>query len=136
MVCSTICHTISEIDATYNYLAEELNKIGIAYIHLVDHSSGGAPEVPLKIKKDIRARFKNTLILSGGYDLNRAEEDLSSQFADLVAFGKPFIINPDLVLRFSNQQPINTSLDPGTFYTPGEKGYTDYSAYQKETAVG
>jgi N-ethylmaleimide reductase len=124
-----------EIDATYSYLADELNKIGIAYIHLVDHSSGGAPEVPLKIKKDIRQRFKNTLILSGGYDLNRAEEDLSSGFADLVAFGKPFISNPDLVERFKNQEPLNAALDATTLYTPGEKGYTDYPVYSKETVT-
>ncbi len=87
----------ADIDATYAYLADELNKIGIGYIHLVDHSAGGAPEVPLKLKRDIRQRFRNTLILSGGYDLQRAEEDLSSGFANLVAFGTPFISNPDLV---------------------------------------
>jgi N-ethylmaleimide reductase len=115
-----------EVDATYTYLAEQLNKIGIAYIHLVDHSSQGAPEVPVKIKQMFRERFKNTLILSGGYSADRAEADLEAGAADLIAFGKPFISNPDLVERFKNGQAINDKLDFSTFYTPGEKGYTDY----------
>jgi N-ethylmaleimide reductase len=121
-----------EIDATYTYLAEELNKIGITYIHLVDHSSGGAPEVPLSIKKAIREKFRNTLILSGGYTLDRAEEDLSSGFADLVAFGKPFITNPDLVERLQRNFPINNKLDASTLYTADAKGYTDYPVFQDE----
>jgi N-ethylmaleimide reductase len=115
-----------EIDETYTYLAEELNKLGIAYLHIVDHSSMGAPEVPLEIKKIIRTRFKNMLILAGGYDLERAEEDVESGFADLIAFGRPFINNPDLVSRLKNGYPLSTDLKMDLFYTPGEKGYTDY----------
>jgi len=91
-----------EIDETYNYLSERLNKLGIAYIHLVDHSAMGAPIVPVEIKKTIRNNFNNTIILSGGYDMERAETDVQSGFADLVAFGRPFINNPDLVKRFKN----------------------------------
>lgn len=124
-----------EIDATYTYLAEELNKIGIAYIHLVDHSSGGAPIVPLSIKKAIRHAFKNTLILSGGYTLALAERDVASGFADLVAFGKPFISNPDLVERFRKNFPLNIKMDASTFYTPGSKGYTDYPVFEEETVA-
>lgn len=115
-----------ETDATYTLLAEELNKIGIAYIHLVDHSSQGAPEVPWKIKTAIRTAFKNTLILSGGYTKERAEKDIEAGAGDLIAFGKPFISNPDLVVRFMKGAALNTALDFSTFYTPGEKGYTDY----------
>ena len=121
-----------EIDATYTYLAEELNKIGITYIHVVDHSTGGAPEVPFAIKKAIRDKFKNTLILSGGYTLDRAEADVTSGFADLVAFGKPFISNPDLVERFHKNFPLNIKLDASTLYTPGAKGYTDYPLFEEE----
>jgi N-ethylmaleimide reductase len=119
-----------EIDETYTYLAEELNKMGIAYIHLVDHSAMGAPEVPLEIKKVIRTRFKNMLILSGGYDLERAEEDVESGFADLIAFGRQFINNPDLVIRLGNKYPLSKDLKADLFYTPGEKGYTDYPFYR------
>lgn len=120
------------IDETYTYLARELNKIGIAYIHLVDHSSGGAPEVPLSIKKAIREEFKNTLILSGGYTLATAERDVTSGFADLVAFGKPFISNPDLVERFRKNFPLNIKMDASTFYTSGSKGYIDYPVFEEE----
>jgi N-ethylmaleimide reductase len=122
----------AEIDETYIHLASELNKIGIAYIHLVDHSSGGAPEVPLSIKKAIREVFKNTLILSGGYTKSDAERDLTSGFADLVAFGKPFISNPDLVERFRKNFPLNIRMDASSFYTPGSKGYTDYPVFEEE----
>lgn len=121
-----------EIEATYTYLAEELNKVGVAYIHIVDHSSGGAPEVPLSIKQTIREKFQNTLILSGGYTHARAEEDLASGFADLVAFGKPFITNPDLVTRFQKNFPLNIKLDASTLYTPGAKGLTDYPVFEDE----
>lgn len=120
-----------EIDATYTYLTEELNTLGITYIHLVDHSAGGAPEVPLRIKQSVRGKFRNVLILSGGYDHKRAEEDLSLGVADLVAFGKPFINNPDLVERFQNNLPLNLILDASTFYTASAKGYTDYPVFEE-----
>lgn len=119
-----------EIDATYNYLAEHLNKIGIVYIHLVDHSAMGAPAVSPELKKQIRKSFKNSLILSGGYDLERAEADIESAAGDLIAFGRPFLNNPDLVARFKNGWPLAKELDFNLFYTPGEKGYTDYPAYK------
>jgi N-ethylmaleimide reductase len=119
-----------EIDATYKYLTEKLNKLGIAYIHLVDHSAMGAPPVPAELKKQIRAIFKNTLILSGGYDPERAEADLEKGLGDLVAFGRPFINNPDLVERVMNGLPLSKELHFDLFYTPGEKGYTDYPVYK------
>lgn len=119
-----------EIDETYTYLAEELNKLGIAYLHLVDHSAMGAPEVPLEIKKIIRTRFKNSLILSGGYDLERAEADIETGLADLIAFGRPFINNPDLVIRLENKLALSKELKMDLFYTPGEKGYTDYPSFK------
>jgi N-ethylmaleimide reductase len=123
--------TYPEIDETYMHLAEKLNDLGIVYIHLVDHSAMGAPEVPLKTKQAIRERFKNTLMLSGNYNKETAERDLESGFADLIAFGKPFINNPDLVQRMKNDWPLSANLDFSTFYTPGEKGYTDYPVYTK-----
>jgi N-ethylmaleimide reductase len=118
-----------EIDAAYSYLSEQLNKIGIAYIHVVDHTAMGAPEVPIDIKKKIRNNFKNTIILSGGYDKERAEADLQSGLGDLVAFGRPFINNPDLVARFKNNWPLSQDLKVDLFYMADEKGYTDYPTY-------
>ena len=115
-----------EIDATYEYLSEQLNKLGIAYIHIVDHSSMGAPTVPLEIKRQIRNIFKNTIILSGGYNKESAEADIQSGLGDLVAFGRPFINNPDIVERLKNNWPLSQELNMDLFYTADEKGYTDY----------
>ena len=115
-----------ELEDEYVYLAKELNKIGIAYIHLVDHSAMGAPEVPASIKQKIRDNFKNTIIRAGGYNLEKAESDLETGSANLIAIGRQFINNPDLVSRLQNNKPISIDLDMNTFYTPGEKGYTDY----------
>ncbi|SEA28123.1 N-ethylmaleimide reductase [Flavobacterium gillisiae] len=118
-----------EIDDTYDYLSKELNKIGIAYIHLVDHSAMGAPPVPMEIKKTIRKNFRNALILCGGYNQESAEVAIASGLADLVAFGRPFINNPDLVERFKNDWPLSQNLNADLFYTADEKGYTDYPRY-------
>jgi N-ethylmaleimide reductase len=115
-----------EIEATYDYLSKELDKLGIAYIHLVDHSAMGAPAVPLDMKKEIGHNFNNTIILSGGYDLERAETDIESGLGDLVGFGRPFINNPDLVERLENNLPLSTDLKMDLFYSADEKGYTDY----------
>lgn len=112
-------------EADYTYLAGELNAIGLVYVHLVDHSSMGAPPVPQSMKATFRSVFKRTLILSGGYDAVRAESDLESGKCDLVAFGRPFLANPDLVARWKTGAALNTP-DVSTFYTPGAKGYTDY----------
>ena len=117
--------TDAKTDALYLRLIEELNNIGLVYIHVVDHSSMGAPEVSHELKAKIRANFKGKYILSGGYDAARANADLDAQKGDLVAFGRPFISNPDLVTKLKNGTAL-TAPDPGTFYTPGEKGYTDY----------
>jgi N-ethylmaleimide reductase len=67
------------------------------------------------------------LILSGGYDAARAEADLLAGKADLIAVGRPFLANPDLVERWRKDAPVNEP-DMSTFYTPGPKGYTDYPA--------
>lgn len=114
-----------EMDADYQFVAQGLQKSGIAYLHLVDHAAMGAPEVPLSLKHAMREAFRGTLILSGGYDLKRAEADLATGFADLVAFGRPFLANPDLVDRLRSGKPL-AQPDPSTFYTPGDKGYIDY----------
>ena len=116
-----------EMAADYTYLARALNETGLMYIHLVDHSALGAPRVPDDIKTLYRKTFKRTLILSGGYDAARAEADLKAGKADLIAVGRPFLANPDLVERWKEGAAENAP-DMATFYTPGPKGYTDYPA--------
>lgn len=115
------------MEADYTYLAHQLNARGLVYIHLVDHSPMGAPPVPASMKQTFRTVFKGKLILSGGYDAVRAESDLAAGKCDLIAVGRPFIANPDLVSRWKNGAAEN-ALDMSTFYTPGPKGYTDYPA--------
>ena len=116
-----------ELDETYALYSQRLSELGLAYLHVVDHSSMGAPVVPDTIKATMRKNFKQAYILSGGYDLARAEEDLKTGKGDLVAFGKPFISNPDLIARLKSGATL-AQPDFDTFYTPGEKGYTDYPA--------
>lgn len=115
----------ADMDALYLQLAEELSTRKLAYLHIVDHSSMGAPEVSADLKAGLRSRFKGTYILSGGYDAARAQADLDAGKGDLVAFGRPFISNPDLVEKLQSGNAL-TAPDFDTFYTPGEKGYTDY----------
>ena len=115
------------MEADYAWLAQQLNARGLVYIHLVDHSAMGAPPVPESIKATFRNVFKGALILSGGYDAARAESALAAGKCDLVAVGRPFLANPDLVTRWKTGTVLNAP-DPGTFYTPGAKGYTDYPA--------
>jgi len=118
-----------EINDTYIYLAEKLNNLGILYIHLVDHSAMGAPVVPREIKKAISEIFEHTIIFSGGFTFESAEKELENGLADLIAFGRPFINNPDLIDRFTNNWQLSKELDMNTFYSPGEKGYTDYPVH-------
>jgi len=115
------------MEADYAYLAGQLNAAGLVYIHLVDHSPMGAPPVPDSMKATFRRVFKRTLILSGGYDAARAESDLAAGKCDLIAVGRPFLANPDLVARWKSGTAENAP-DFSTFYTPGSKGYIDYPA--------
>lgn len=122
----------AQMDELYTTLAAELSSLGLVYIHVVDHSSMGAPTISPAVKHAIRTHFKGAYMLSGGYDGAKAEADLSSGQGELVAFGRPYIANPDLVERLKNGQPM-AQPDPNTFYTPGEKGYTDYPALPAST---
>jgi N-ethylmaleimide reductase len=114
-----------EMDALYTFLAQELQSLHLGYVHIVDHSAMGAPPVSADLKAKIRTTFKGVYILSGGYDLDRATVDLTEGRGDLVAFGRPFISNPNLVKKLKNRETLATP-DMNTFYTPGEQGYTDY----------
>jgi N-ethylmaleimide reductase len=113
------------VEEQYLALAQELGALKLAYLHLVDHSSMGAPEVPAAFKAKLRAAFGGTFIASGGLDRTSAERLLREGRADLVAFGRAWLANPDLIERMTAGLPLNAP-DPSTFYTPGAKGYTDY----------
>ena len=117
-----------EMEADYTYLAKQLNERGLAYVHLVDHTSMGAPPIPDSMRNTLRSQTNSALILSGGYDFKRAESDLAAGKGDLIAVGKALLANPDLKKRWETGAALNTP-DPSTFYNiPGPKGYTDYPA--------
>lgn len=106
-----------EIENTFKYLAEKLNEIGIVYIHLT--------HLEEETFHNFRTHFDNTLIYCGDLTAQSAENLLKKGKVDLTAFGKPFLANPDLVERFRKDAKLNKP-DPSTFYTSGNKGYTDY----------
>lgn len=114
-----------EVQETYTYLASELNKLGIAYIHISYN-----PAIPEELMTAIRENFKGTLILCNGLNAETAEEALNGNFADLVAFGRYYIANPDYDQRLYQGAPLN-ELDFNTFYTPGKEGFTDYPFLEK-----
>lgn len=115
----------ADVDAQYVALAGELSALGLLYMHVLDHSAMGAPAVPATIKSQLRATFKGPFILAGGFDRTSAEKALAAKEADLIAFGRPLLCNPDLVERMQANAALNAP-DMATFYTPGPKGYTDY----------
>lgn len=118
-------HPYPEIEETYRTLVPRLAAIGLVYLHLVDHSAMGAPEVPAALKEALRDAWPRTFIAAGGFDKASAESHVVEGRSDLVAFGRPFLANPDLVVRLQRELPLNPP-DFATFYTPGPKGYTDY----------
>jgi N-ethylmaleimide reductase len=119
-----------QMEETYDYLSKELNKLGVVYIHLLDHSAMGSTHLPKEVLENIRENFEGTLILCGNFDDKKANEALKSKTADLIAFGRPYLANPDLLERYKVGAKLNEP-DMDTFYTPGEKGYTDYPFMDK-----
>jgi N-ethylmaleimide reductase len=114
-----------QVEDVYETLAARASELGLAYLHLVDHSAVGAPPVPVALREKIRRAFTGTLILAGGYDRARAEADLAAGRGDLFAFARPFIANPRLVSRLREGLPL-AAPDMATFFTADEKGYIDY----------
>jgi N-ethylmaleimide reductase len=120
----------AETDETHLALVKALAVAGLQYVHVVDHSAMGAPPVSAALKLAMRAAWPRTFILAGGFGRESGNAAVGSGQADLVAFGRPFLANPDLVERLRAGQELNAA-DMATFYTPGPQGYTDYA-----TAVG
>ena len=114
-------------EAQYLALVREVSPMGLLYLHVLDHSAMGAPAVPAEYKRALRAAFDGPFMLAGGFDAASAEAALQAGDADLIAFGRPMLANPDLVERMRRGAALNTP-DMATFYTPGAAGYTDYPA--------
>jgi N-ethylmaleimide reductase len=116
----------SDPKGTFTRVAELLNRSPLAYLHLTEmgkDAPGGAG--PFFDPLELRAAWHGVLMTNAGYDRDKANAVLAAGRADLVAFGVPYIANPDLAERFRANAPLNTP-DPDTFYGGGEQGYTDY----------
>ncbi|SEN43810.1 N-ethylmaleimide reductase [Chitinophaga rupis] len=110
----------AEVHQTYVHLAAELNRLGIAYLHISNN-----PGIPEKTHQAIRNTFSKVLIYCNGLTAETAEAMLQDGTADLVAFGRSFLSNPDFIKRMEKNEPVN-EIDYANLYTPGEAGYTDY----------
>ena len=111
----------------YNYVVNRLNDYDLAYLHLIEPFTdvSNNPNAIQEVAKHFRKIYTGTIIINRGFNKETATKVLNDGDADLVSFGVPFLANPDLVERFKTDAPLNAP-DQSTFYTPGEKGYTDY----------
>ncbi|GAB3655741.1 alkene reductase [Echinicola sediminis] len=114
---------------TYIAAAEMLNDLEIAYIHIAEADWDNAPLMPMAFRKAYREAFKGTLIYSGNYNREKAEEALENNWADLIGFGRPFIANPDLPFRLKHGLLLN-QVRKEKFFGGGHEGYTDYPIFQ------
>jgi N-ethylmaleimide reductase len=127
---------ISDSDpvATFTVAAEKLNAYKLAYLHSMEPLPGHPRAVPgERVSLHMRKAFKGVFILNGGYTKEMGENALADNEGDAVAYGVPYIANPDLVARFKTNAPLNTA-DATTFYTHEAKGYTDYPALKSAAA--
>lgn len=122
---------IKENDAEelYDYVIAELNKRKLAYLHIgtFDQNRDWHPI--------IRPKYEGIYLAGVGFDKERGERTLAEGGADAIVYGKLFLANPDLPERFRRDAPLN-EWDESTFYTPGEKGYTDYPTLEQAAAAG
>lgn len=124
-------------EATFGYIASQLNDFRLAYLHVVNPDAAALErgEEPnsdaMRILALMREKYHGTLMLAGGFDQDSAEVWLQAGRADLIAFGRKFIANPDLPERLRMRAPLNAD-DPSTYYGGGAKGYTDYPTLAQE----
>ncbi|WP_341895462.1 alkene reductase [Ferrovibrio terrae] len=113
----------------FNYVVEQLDRLGLVYIHVIEGSTGGPRDnLPFDYGA-LRSRYRGAWISNNGYDRALADNTLANGRADLIAFGRPFISNPDLVERLRRDAPL-AELNRATLYGGGAEGYTDYPALE------
>jgi N-ethylmaleimide reductase len=115
---------------TYIEAVKALENIGIAYLSLAEADWENAPELPETFRAAVRKNFSGAILYAGKYTAERGIRVIEAGWADLIAFGRPFIANPDLPERIANNWPLN-QVDPTSMYGGTSKGYTDYSSYQE-----
>ncbi len=115
-------------EATFGHIAERLSAYNLAYLHVVNPNESDSGATIMNV---IREKYHGTLIVAGGFDREKAEAWLQQGDADLIAFGRLFLGNPDLPERFRQRTQLNPD-DPATYYGGGAKGYTDYPTLAQE----
>src|SRR5581483_5399764 len=123
----------SNPQALFDHIVDQLNALKLVYIHVIEGATGGPRDIAPFDYASLRKRFSGAYVANNGYDFALATKVLAEGAADLIAFGKPFISNPDLVERLKRGAPLN-DWDKATFYGGGAKGYTDYPTLQTEPA--
>ncbi|SFU63092.1 alkene reductase [Pontibacter akesuensis] len=120
---------------TYDYIIEQLNKYSLAYLHLTEASPAvkDVPHIELNIAKRYRPIYKGNLIINGGFTQESGNEVIEAGDADMVAYGVPFIANPDLPERFTQDAELQKP-DTSKFYAPGAEGYIDYPTLEEVNA--
>jgi N-ethylmaleimide reductase len=118
----------------FDHIVDQLNALKLVYIHVIEGATGGPRDIAPFDYDSLRKRFSGAYIANNGYDFKLATEVLEKNKADLIAFGKPFISNPDLVERLKLGAPLN-DFDKATFYGGNAKGYTDYPVLGRQAAA-
>lgn len=120
-----------EILKTFMHACYELNKLDIAYIHLCEADWDDAPVIPSAFRKELREVFKNTIIATGGYTLEKANDIIEKDLVDIVGFGRYYISNPDLLERFKNNWPLSEIKDSHTLFGGRDEiGFSDYLNFE------
>ncbi|MBB4366988.1 N-ethylmaleimide reductase [Bradyrhizobium sp. CIR18] len=123
----------SNPQALYDHIVDGLSALKLVYLHVVEGATGGPRDIAPFDYASLRKRFAGAYVANNGYDFDLATKVLDTNAADLIAFGKPFISNPDLVERLKQGATLN-DWDKTTFYGGGAKGYTDYPTLAAEPA--
>ncbi|MGY3621230.1 alkene reductase [Bradyrhizobium sp. USDA 10063] len=118
----------------FDYIVDGLNALKLTYIHVIEGATGGPRDIAPFDYGSLRKRFKQAYMANNGYDFALANKMLDTGAADLIAFGKLFISNPDLVERLKKGAALN-EWDKATFYGGGAKGYTDYPTLEAAEAA-
>lgn len=121
---------------TFSYVAQQLNRYGLGYLHIIDGLGFGFHELgePMTLA-EFKQIYDGTLMGNCDYDREEAENEIAQGNTDLIAFGRPYISNPDLVARFANGWELNPDADQSVWYSFDAEGYTDFPTYQQSPAA-
>ena len=122
----------SNPEPLFTYVVQQLSARKLVYLHVIEGDTGGPRDVPGGFDLQVlREAFDGLFMANNGYDMELAQRTLKAKRADLIAFGRPFISNPDLVARLRSGAPLNEP-DKDTMYGGGAEGYIDYPTMEQE----